>query len=66
METSNFGLNDFPRVSKNQKFYARSNTGLRLIPSGLKIRFIHEKRVFLGVFYFNSGPSEGLKIRGCQ
>ena len=40
---------------KNQKFYARSNTGLRLIPSGLKIRFVHEKPVFLGFFTLTQG-----------
>jgi hypothetical protein len=34
-ETSNFALNSCPRVSKNQKFHARSKKKSRLIPSTL-------------------------------
>ena len=35
METSNFAPNGCPRVSTTQKFYARSDGGLRMIPCAL-------------------------------
>ena len=46
METSNFALNGYPRVSTVQKFDARSNGGLQLSLSTVWIHLFNEKRVF--------------------
>ena len=53
-ETSNFALNGCLRVSTIQKFDARSNGGLRMIPSTLCIGCFHGKTVFLQLFYIFS------------
>ena len=50
-ETSNFAPNGSPRVSTTQKFYARSDGWLRMIPRVLHIGHIYEKPAIWRVFY---------------